>query len=65
MKTFLAALGAVLLLAVIAGAVGLVDFRLCIAQVGGCGWTVDRGTPVVDPSPTMTRLQARPESETT
>ncbi len=65
MKTFLAGRGAALLLAVLAGAVGLIDFRLCIAQVGGCGWAVDRGTPVVEPSPTMTRLEARLYSEMT
>jgi hypothetical protein len=36
MKTFFAVVGAFVVIALIAGNVGLCDFRLCIGAVGSC-----------------------------
>lgn len=50
LSSFAKWLGYALLMAMLAGWIGLIDFRVCGAPKGGCGWRVDEpveGEPVV------------------
>tara|TARA_B100001105_G_scaffold252807_1_gene245103 strand:- start:2521 stop:2682 length:162 start_codon:yes stop_codon:yes gene_type:complete len=41
LSSFARCLGCALLLAIIAGWIGLIDFRVCVAFKGGCSWQVE------------------------
>lgn len=45
-RKLLQIIGAVVALGCTLGAIGLIDFRLCLAPVGGCDWTDRAPRPV-------------------
>ena len=46
-RKLLQIIGAAVALGYTLGAIGLVDFRLCLAPVGGCDWTGKAPRPVL------------------
>jgi hypothetical protein len=45
MRTLLAVIGAVHLVAFLAGSIGMIDYHVCIKGPGECGPHVTKGTP--------------------
>lgn len=45
-RKLLQIIGAAVTLGCTLGAIGLIDFRLCMAPVGGCDWTGNAARPV-------------------
>ena len=46
-RKLLLIVGALVALGFSLGAIGLIDFRLCMAPVGGCDWTSKSRRPVL------------------